>query len=343
MFADILGNEYLKEMLVRLRTGGRMPNAMLFAGPDGVGKRLFAIEIARSFVCRSGGDDLVCGVCPACIRAGQFEFPRTEDKDAYKKVIRSNHPDVGTVVAANRLIAVDAIRDLETEAHFRPYEGTARTFIIDDADKMNDASSNALLKTLEEPAPTTHLILITSRPETLLPTIRSRCQIFRFAPVEIEKIEQFLVLKGFDQSSARLAAGVSQGSVGMALTVDAADLRGRRKELLGVIKDAFLSHDRLSLLRASEKLNEAKNKEFYESDLNLILTLVHDAWTLSLGGTEATMTHVDLRPELALIADGAAPAKLAAAMQEIEMIRERLVVNLNKKFSTDDLFMKMAA
>lgn len=317
---------------------------MLFAGPAGVGKRLFALEIARSFICRAEAGNLACGKCPACVRAGQFEFPRADDKDAYKKVIRSNHSDVGTVVAATRLIAVDAIRDLEAEAHFRPYEGEARTFIIDDADKMNANASNALLKTLEEPAPATHLILVTSRPETLLPTIRSRCQIFRFAPVDPDEIEQFLAeTTAMNKTDARLAARSSQGSIGEALTVKPDDLRARRKEFVDVLRFALVSQDRIGLLQASERLNEAKNKEFFEGDLRLLLTLIRDVWTLALNASEENILHADILAELQTLARSTKPRKLAGMMTEIEQFREGLVVNLNKKLQTDDIFMKMAA
>src|SRR5687768_2781213 len=171
MFDNIIGNDHLKQSLSRLAAAGRLPASMIFAGPEGVGKRLFAIEAARSLVCRVS-QGIPCGECPACIRTGQIVLPELDDKDDFKKVIFSHHPDVGMVAAAKRFILVDAIRDLENEAHFRPYEGAARTFIVDDADRMNDAASNALLKTLEEPAETSRIILITSRPDSLLPTIR---------------------------------------------------------------------------------------------------------------------------------------------------------------------------
>lgn len=344
MFKGILGNDSLKETLLRLRSGGRFPNAVLFAGPSGVGKRLFALDIGRSLVCRTEVNGSACGECPACIRAVQFEFPKVDDKDAHQKVIRSGHADVGMIVPYKRNILVNAIRDLEAEANFLPYEGRGRVFIIDDADKMNANASNALLKTLEEPSPTTHLILITSRPETLLPTIHSRCQTFRFAPVDVREIARHLAeTKGFDPADADLAARTSQGSVGTAMELDLSELKSKRKGLVDVLHAALIDHERSELLRASEKMNEAKNKESFESDLELLLTLVHDVWTLSLGGPSADIVHSDVAGQLTALANSAEPNKLAEIMGEIEQFREGMLVNLNRKIQTDDLFMKMAA
>ncbi len=344
MFDGILGNEPLKAILRRLRTAGRVPGAMLFAGLDGIGKRLFALEVARSFVCRSPDKGLPCGECPACVRVGQFEFPKPEDRDAYKRVIFGNHPDVGIVTTAGRLIAVNAIRDLEIEANFRPYEGEARTFIVDEAERMNDAASNALLKTLEEPASTTKIILVTSRPETLLPTIRSRAQTFRFAPVAAEMVQKFLTENEImGENEARLAARLSQGSIGRAAAIDISRVRERRAELTAAVKAAIVQRDLVHVLRSSEVLSEARNKEFFEDDLNLLLTLVRDVWAIVLGADEGSLVHLDIFHDLEAIARSADASQLSRTMAEIEMIRERLVVNINKKLAADELFVKMAA
>ncbi|MGD9561493.1 MAG: ATP-binding protein [Pyrinomonadaceae bacterium] len=341
MFTGILGNEELKQILARLRSGGRMPNAMLFAGPEGVGKRLFALEVARSFVCTAHESD-VCGACPACVRAGQFELPKPDDRDGYKQVIFSHHPDVGLVTTAKKLIAVDAIRDLEREAYFRPYEGSGRTFIVDDADKMNAAASNALLKTLEEPASTSHIILVTSRPDTLLSTIRSRCQTFRFAPVSSELIEKHLLEPGVaDADSAQLAARLSEGSVGRAIAIDVVRVRERRAEFLRTMDAAFGRGDFVPGLRVSEAINEAKNKDNFEQDLELLLTLLHDIWTIKLGGQPDV--HLDIVPALEDLAHKAGPDRLSALIDEIGLMQERFVVNINRKLAADALFTAMAA
>src|SRR5207247_5888064 len=172
-------------------------------------------------------------------------------KDSHKKVILSEHPDLGTVIPYNRNVLVDAIRELEREANFLPYESSARIFIVDDADKMNDPAANALLKTLEEPPETTYIFLVSSRPDKLLPTIRSRCQSLRFAPVEIEDIEHFLIEdRAFSHDEARLAARLSRGSVGRAIAMDIPGVKSLRERVVRVLKSSIETGDRAALLKA---------------------------------------------------------------------------------------------
>src|SRR5215210_4452708 len=193
MFERLKGNPRVKDILRRMLAAGRVPGSMLFAGADGIGKKLFAIELAKALNCRAPKGEEACDVCPSCVRAAHFSYPAADDTDANKRIIWSNHPDVGLLRPAGRFIIVPQMRELEREANFRPFEGAARLFIIDDADRLNEASSNALLKTLEEPPRTTHIVLITARPAALLPTIRSRCQTLRFAPLTAAEIEAHLL------------------------------------------------------------------------------------------------------------------------------------------------------
>ena len=139
------------------------------------------------------------------IVADKFTFPKPDDKkEEFERVFFSQHSDIGTVIPCRNNVLVGSIRDLEKEANYRPYESKARFFIIDDADKMNDAASNALLKTLEEPQITTYIFLITSRPYALLTTILSRCQILRFAPISANEIKTHLLeTKQFAPDDAR--------------------------------------------------------------------------------------------------------------------------------------------
>src|SRR2546421_2987645 len=193
MFAQLIGNERAKEILRRMLREGRVPGALLFAGEEGLGKNLFAVELARALNCRARRGVEACGVCAACARIGHFQLPPADDRDEHKKVAWSEHTDVGMLVPYNRNILVAAVRDLERECNFRPVEGAARVFIVENADTLNEAASNALLKTLEEAPPTSHLVLITSRPASLLPTIPSRCQTLRFPPPSLQQPHSHLV------------------------------------------------------------------------------------------------------------------------------------------------------
>jgi DNA polymerase III, gamma/tau subunits len=319
----------------------RVPNSLLFVGADGVGKKAFALETAKAFACRNPQQGAACDACGTCRRAENFVLPKADDRDGFKKVVFSEHPDIGVVLPYGKNILVEAIRDLEEQANFRPYEARARVFLIDDADKMNDAAANALLKTLEEPPATTHIFLITSRPSALLPTIRSRCQTLRFAPIETKQIESFLEnQKQFSAADAELLSKLARGSIGRALNLDPGKWRERRDSMLKVLESLLTKKNRGALLKVSEEMNDAKNKDFYEEYLEILQVLIHDTWSLRLGRTE--IVNADIRPQLESLAAEAENRKLALWLTEIETLRENFAVNLNRKIATDALFMQMA-
>lgn len=327
----------------------RVPGALLFAGEDGVGKSRFALELAKAFNCqkkRAGVED--CGKCSACKRVEEFVPPPADDRDDYKKIVWSAHPDVGMVLPYKRAILVDAIRDLEREANFRPFEGGARVFLIEDADKLNEASSNALLKTLEEPPATSHLILITSRPAALLPTIRSRCQTIRFSPLTVTEIEAHLAEvsvkgKSIAKTDVPLLARAARGSIGRALSLNADRYRAQREAMLKVLTALSSTVDRAQLLRSAEELNDAKLKDEYEARLDVLETLARDVWRLALEAKGAQIVNEDLRDQLWKLSEHVNAARAAQWLLEIEKLREQLAVNINRKVGTDALFLAMAA
>lgn len=340
MFENLAGNENIKTILRRLSSSARVPNSMLFTGPDGIGKRHFALGLAKAIVCQTKD---ACGKCTACLRVEVFSFPTSDKKEDFERVFLSEHPDVGMVVPFKRNILVGAIRELEREASFRPYEAAARIFIIDDAHKMNDAASNALLKTLEEPATTTHLVLITSSPDSLLQTILSRCQVFRFAPIANDLVrDSLLKTEQFSADDAELAASVSGGSISRAMAIDATKYRTLRRSMLDVVSIASGHGGRERLFGLSEELTDAKNKDDYEESLSVLQDLIHDAWLAANGADIDEFRNEDIANEIRHIGKGIPAARFADWMNEIELLRESLAVNVNKRVVTDALFMKMA-
>ena len=345
MFDKLIGNTQIKIILRRMLKAGRVPHSLLFAGAEGVGKKQFALELAKAFVCQTPRDFEACDRCAACKRADKFSFPKPDDKkEEFEKVFFSGHSDIGIIIPYKNSILINSVRELEKEANFRPYEASARIFIIDDAEKLNtakDNAANALLKTLEEPVATSYIFLISSRPDALLPTILSRCQTLRFAPCPAKDIENYLLeTKKFAPDDAEILARLSAGSVGNALDANLEKFREQRDVMLKVLESLLIKPNRSILLKTAEEMNDAKHKEKYENFLDILQTLIHDIWTLRFGGGE--IVNADIKSALERLAEKSDAKRLARWLSEIETMRENFAVNLNKKIATDALFMQMA-
>ncbi len=346
MLDQLTGNERVKSLLRRILEARRVPGALLFTGEDGIGKKLFALELAKALNCRTPQGVEGCGHCPACkrINIDRFNYPQSADSDDWKGIIWTDHPDVGMVVAPKRVLLVDQMRLIEREANYRPYEGKARVFLIEDADKLNDSSANALLKVLEEPPHTSHIVLLTSRPGTLLPTIRSRCQLIRFSPVSPPEIETHLLQnKIASAGETRIRARVARGSLGRAVATGFDEYLEMRKAMLRVLHALAVSDDRIQLLRSAEEFNDARHKDEYESRLDILEALIRDAWMLALHAPNDSVVNEDLLPELKKISERLDGRRSADWISQIEELREELIVNINRKAATDALFLTMAA
>ncbi|HEX2196716.1 MAG TPA: DNA polymerase III subunit delta' [Actinomycetota bacterium] len=187
------------ERLAAQVAGGQVPHAWLLTGPRGAGKRSVAFGLAAALVCEKGAGS-GCGECSGCARA-----------------LRDRHPDVHHVQPEGVIIPVDVVREaVIPEAARSPFEATYKVFVIEDADRMNDAAQNALLKTLEEPQPDTVFVLVSDHEEEVLETIRSRCRVVRLEPVPLARVVELLVAAGASEEEARDAAVLAEGDVGAA-------------------------------------------------------------------------------------------------------------------------------
>jgi DNA polymerase-3 subunit delta' len=219
-FDAILGHERVRDLLARSLANGRVPPAILLTGPRGVGKRTLATAVARALLCPDGSGGDACGRCPACHRSG-----------------RGLHPDllVGEPEGPTNTLKIERIRDLVREIDGVPFEASARAILIDDAHTMTEQAQNALLKSLEEPPATSHVFLITPLPQTLLPTIRSRCQALRMGPLPASLLERALTERlGLTPTEARLRVSVRPAALGQALRSRAKRM-ALREELLKVM------------------------------------------------------------------------------------------------------------
>jgi DNA polymerase-3 subunit delta' len=232
-FKDIIGHEFQKTALIRTALERRISHAYLFFGPDGIGKRGMAIEFAKILNCRRGGS-----IAEENSTGGQC------DCHSCKKIEKGIHPDVFFVEYKGlKNIKVDQIREeVEDRLFLRPFEGSFKVAIVDEAERMNPNAQNAFLKTLEEPPADSVIILITSQSEALLPTIRSRCQLFEFKglPEEI-MLKEMEKRTDLSTDEAWVSVKLSRGSLGKALGLDRA-LLSERKEIIMTLSEINPKH-----------------------------------------------------------------------------------------------------
>ncbi|MBI5236043.1 MAG: DNA polymerase III subunit delta' [Deltaproteobacteria bacterium] len=205
--SEIIGHEREINALCASFKGNRFAHAYLFAGPDGVGKRMAARAYAAFLNCTAGLDDS-CGVCRSCVAVAS---------GAHQNVIEIWPTDKDGDKDLNGLIKVDAIRDVQSRLRCR-IESGMKVVIVEAADRFMPQAANAFLKTLEEPPEATVIFLVTARPFALLPTVLSRCQRVNFAPLDVKKVVDYLVdKKSYPSSEAGLAVRMSEGSISKAM------------------------------------------------------------------------------------------------------------------------------
>jgi len=203
----VVGQEIVQQALQRAIERSRLPHALLFTGPQGVGKATTALLLAQALNCRASGPVDTCGECISC-----------------SKIARGIHPDVMWIAPTPRIIRIEQIREAITAIGYRPHEGKRRVVIVDEAHAMQGPAQNAFLKTLEEPPASTSIVLVTPAPGSLLPTVQSRCQTLRFSPIGQETVREYLEQQmQMPAEEARLRAALTPGSIGGALALDLDD------------------------------------------------------------------------------------------------------------------------
>jgi DNA polymerase III subunit delta' len=214
---NIFGQERAIEMLTNAWRSGRLPHAMIFAGPQGVGKATTARALAALFLCASPKGDKPCGKCGSCVvMAAVDSYGATNHPDfhvVYRQLVRLEKED-----SKARDLPIDVIRQYLVEPAGRtPMMNGGKVFVIEEAELMNTSAQNAMLKTLEEPSGRTLVILLTDQPHCLLPTIRSRTQTIPFASLDPGLVVRELEKRRIDKATALEAAALSEGSLGLAL------------------------------------------------------------------------------------------------------------------------------
>jgi DNA polymerase III subunit delta' len=292
---DIIGQEKAVRILTGTIKRERVPSSILFSGDSGIGKRLTAFNYAKALNCLEPVDFDACDRCVSC-----------------RKIDGETHPDVTSMVSENDEIKIEAIRQTVEILSLRPYEGRKKILVIDDADFMNINAANAFLKTLEEPPRDSVIILVTSSPDRLPETIRSRCMHVRFRPLSSDAFKQVLALKAPGKELGPFS-GLITGRPGIGISKDFA-------------KEKKWFTDILTGMTRGETRCAWSDKNDMKQWLDLSFVLLRDMAVFDITGRESDLLFGERR------ASGNVRTILNA-YQDLQKLRGQLDLNLNKSIT----------
>jgi DNA polymerase-3 subunit delta' len=319
---------------------GRVAHAYLFVGPSGVGRKLTASILARSLNCEKPNGAEPCEECATC-----------------RLISQDKHPDIRTIEPTKRssTIGVEQVEELLPFAYMKPVKGKIKVFILSEADRLGVQAANKLLKTLEEPPPATVFVLVTERPESVLPTVTSRCQPVKFGKLRTESVARILETRfGVDRTRAAFAAELADGQVTRGLQF--AEPK-RLETLIGVVESLerfsarlhaydrlveFLQEEQSSLTEQAERkisveveamtpamkssLEDRRKsfvdrhfREFLNDCLGVLLTFYRDLYVLKETGDEHLVIN---RNRLDLLRKQAKKISGAAILENVGVLEE---------------------
>jgi DNA polymerase-3 subunit delta' len=322
---ELRGHDALADRFRSALSRGKLASTFLFVGPAGIGKRAFALQLARSVLCERVPEERLapCGECPSCRQVRALSHP---------DVIVISKPADKSFIPVELLIG-DADHRMRAglcyDIALKPYSGRRKVAIIDDADYLNKEGANCLLKTLEEPPPKSLLILIGTSEQRQLPTIRSRCQIVRFQPLPEQDVAELLLATGTceDVALARRAAARGEGSVARAaMWCDEAllEFRGQLLEML-----SLREFDLLPAAKTVSQFVDAAGKESAakRDRLRLVVSLAEEFYRAALmnmttgqASGEASLREAVQRASNWLPGDEAASACLEVCLDAYDHI-----------------------
>jgi DNA polymerase-3 subunit delta' len=334
LLRDIAGQDHAVAMLLRAVASGRLAHACLFEGPESVGKRAAAIGLGLAMACDQH-PGVGCGTCDSC-----------------RRILSGQHPDVMITAPSTQHYVIDQAREIVALASTRPHEARARVIILDQADCLNPSSANCLLKTLEEPFPGNHLILVTSAPDRLLPTIRSRTQRIRFVALRPAALVAIALRQGASPAQAETAAALAGGQAGRLLQALAAQIESGIEserpssvwDTVSCLRKAASAADMRAIFDAAANFSDKESREDLPEALALLARLYRDALMTAAGAEDLVLLR-DRADELESLAGQARRSydlkTLRKALREVVQASTALSSNVNPVTALEKMLMDL--
>jgi len=324
-FKDIAGNARIKKILGLALERGRVPNSLIFSGPEGVGKKALALTLAKTLNCQAPAADPAaaadsCDACPSC-----------------RAIDEGRHPDVMIIGAEVKDIKIEQTQLLKQMAYLKPMMGRRRVFILEGAEKLNESSASSLLKVLEEPPAFCHMILVTASPFLILPTILSRCRTLAFSPIGREEIEEILVGRDYPQEQARLLSLLVDGNLERALDLEWDEVQASRDDAWTLFEMMLSGTNASRFLERFGSLAKAAQEDFRKT-LELFSSFTRDILLIELGGDTRLLLNPDFEPRLRETAERLPARRALAVLADLEFVLPEIDRNLNKSLLATTFF-----
>lgn len=326
-FKDITIQYAVKSRFDKSMTNGRMAHAYLLYGPEGTGKEAMALEIAKAMNCQDV-NKRPCNKCPSCSKIEQFKHPdikfiipeakkwKPEDiQKIYRK--KAENPYAPISYSGTTSISIEKIRELKNEAKYTPYEAEKKVYIITEAEKMTREGANSFLKLLEEPPDNLLILLINSSLDTILDTIKSRCQTVYFPPLSYDEalaiVSKYHQISEEEQKSVRIA----QGNLKQIFEIIDQEIDEKRTAVYDFLK-ASASGSAYKLQQEVDSIAKRKDKIFLLDFLNLLTLWFRDTLYIVSSGETSQIINVDFKEEISSFAKNYAPSDFEGIILEIE-------------------------
>jgi DNA polymerase-3 subunit delta' len=338
MFNGFWGNRHVTHALEQMVAQDRLPQTMLFAGPEGVGKATLARRLGAALLGRGElieRDDLSLPDNVKLVAEREKWPPDRRNEDP---LLFATHPDFVTFAPDGplRQLTIPQTRLLKERAAFMPMHGNRRIFLIDHIDRANEQAANSLLKTLEEPPPHLLLIMTAENAYSLLPTIRSRAVPFQFAPLGRDEMREFIRTRSLDVPERRMA--LAGGSPGAAVSLDLEAYDKRRAAMFALVKVAAGISPFASWMPHSEAIGRNRTEKL-DAYLKVLYNLLRDVLVLRESGGE--IRNQDLRAELEAVAQRVSFPWIRRAVAKIDELVEFARRNIQKTIALDAVIVEL--
>ena len=346
-FQDFIGNRKAVESVRQMLVTERISPALLFTGPEGVGKLTLAKIFAQAIHCEQEKAD-TCGHCRACrktsemFEAAEQDLQRRRDaKSTAQRVENLVYFDVQLIEPVTQFILTSQINKAVSSAYAKPFEFPRRIFILNDAHRIHWTGVDRLLKVLEEPPVTTLFILICPNAFSLRATIRSRCRQVSFALLEEEEMQEVLGKQTrWSVAQRRLVARLSGGSLGKARSLDLEDYEQRRDHWLAFFEQCLSGSNWGGLFRTTEVLG--KDRENFEANLSLAYSLLRDLVMVQVTGREEKLANLDLGNRLRKWSKRVDLRWIERVSRALDQAHREQIRNMNQQLGLDALAAELA-